>query len=824
MSPSTHSCCTPMISRLRSHLAGRARSFCTPVGGSRTFANDTLISSAARVVIPVAGRATRMLPLSRAVPKCLLPVPVHDGSGAVREVVPLLHHLLRYEVVQSFGGRARVAVVVEGPQQSDRLEVYFAEAFARLSRSLDAADRALASLSVSYVVQPTELAGLGGAVLAADRFCADGPGPFYVLLGDHAFSYNDPSALPALGRVARAHFVAGPTAFTSAVGQCADAESGLNGIVTLDGVDGATAASIVALSEKPDPARADELRSPRLPPGRLDCFFGVDCLEPAALLPALEQEASAARASGREICLRAAMKRAMSAANVAQGRPAREKPCAQGVRVPDGTRLDVGSMASYSCLFAGRPPAGAAITRDEPASEWSPGRIDIMGGFSDNNGGTVLQLPTLGGTSVCWAPVSDAAPYQTACVELVSDTPVTRTVRVPCELLLGLPIRRGPRAALRALARVMSRRLGPDERWVLLPLGCAVATAAVCAHTGGLAALSQARVTVRGSASLPQRAGVASSAALEVASVRAVARASGLAERLPAGVDLAKLCQLVEREAAGQPCGIMDQATLVLDQPRGGGDACRGRERLLHLQCSEPAEVLGHLGVPKGLAFFGMVCGARPPDAWQRYAATAAAAAAGRRVLVEAGVLEATEPLAALPACTSHAGFAAEADGAALVRELERLLPERLVAAGGVPVRAATLFAARESARTRALVAVLDEGAGNGTARGAVAERAGALLRDSKRDYDACGLGHPGADAIATMLDSLPGVAGVLHGGRMSGAGCGGTVVIVATEGGETDAAIDVLRRRLVGACADGGASDALGGAQPGRTVLSCLH
>ena len=85
--------------------------------------------------------------------------------------------------------------------------------------------------------------------------------------------------------------------------------------------------------------------------------------------------------------------------------------------------------------------------------------------------------------------------------------------------------------------------------------------------TGGLRILIDSQV--------PEGKGVSSSAAIEVATMRAVAAL--LKTELP-GEELARLCQLAENQIVGAPCGIMDQMTSAL-----------GRENeLLALRC-QPA-------------------------------------------------------------------------------------------------------------------------------------------------------------------------------------------------------------------------------------------
>ena len=94
---------------------------------------------------------------------------------------------------------------------------------------------------------------------------------------------------------------------------------------------------------------------------------------------------------------------------------------------------------------------------------------------------------------------------------------------------------------------------------------------------GGLRILIDSRV--------PEGKGVSSSAAVEVATMRAVAAAVGIDL---SGEELARLCQLAENRVVGAPCGIMDQMTSAI-----------GRENeLLALRC-QPATVEGFVPNPR---------------------------------------------------------------------------------------------------------------------------------------------------------------------------------------------------------------------------------
>jgi len=118
-----------------------------------------------KAIIPIAGLAERMRPLSAAVPKALLPLV--DASGQCRCV---LHEVL----AEAKSAGVEDAAVVVSPSHQQAVDRY-----------LDAAEISSEPSDfpeVTFVEQPTA-AGFGNAVLLAKDFV--GSEPVMVLLGDH---------------------------------------------------------------------------------------------------------------------------------------------------------------------------------------------------------------------------------------------------------------------------------------------------------------------------------------------------------------------------------------------------------------------------------------------------------------------------------------------------------------------------------------------------------------------------------------------------------------------------------------------------------------
>ncbi|HWC39915.1 MAG TPA: galactokinase [Acidimicrobiales bacterium] len=193
----------------------------------------------------------------------------------------------------------------------------------------------------------------------------------------------------------------------------------------------------------------------------------------------------------------------------------------------------------------------------------APGRVNLIGDHTDYTGGLALPMAIDLGTDVVLERDEELGR-----VELTS-------------------VERDGRAVV-DLAEPLTDRLADDvdetPRWARYVGGVIAMTAPT---TGGVGTVSS---------SLPIGAGLASSAALEVA----VALAVGFQGT---AVELARACQQAEQLAAGVPCGVMDQLTSV----------CGRQGHALLLDCAslavtpvalpEDVEVVAlHSGRARGLA------------------------------------------------------------------------------------------------------------------------------------------------------------------------------------------------------------------------------
>jgi L-arabinokinase len=358
----------------------------------------------------------------------------------------------------------------------------------------------------------------------------------------------------------------------------------------------------------------------------------------------------------------------------------------------------------------------------------APGRLDVLGGVADYSGALVLETPTRAVTTVTAEPAGalEVGPARLADDDVAKLAGLTYPeVR---DALADLP------------------------RWTHYLVGVALV---LVRH--GVIDPPGARLTV--TSDVPTAVGVSSSAALEVATARAL----GAGDLDP--LRLAALCQEAENHVVGAPCGIMDQVTAVLGTSG----------RILPILC-RPASVEPELALPPGVEAVGWPTGAEHDVGGGPYRRARAAAFMGKR-MVEATsgrswgwVSELPPPLVGeLPEAVGGADFLDRFGG---TEDAVTAVEPREV----YPVRAATTFGLEEHTRTRAAEAHLASGD---------LDALHPLLAASHAGYDAMGLGHPGATAVVEQALARPGV----HGARTSGGGSGGTVVVLCDAGALDDVA-----------------------------------
>jgi galactokinase len=395
----------------------------------------------------------------------------------------------------------------------------------------------------------------------------------------------------------------------------------------------------------------------------------------------------------------------------------------------------------------------------------APGRLDLLGGVGDYSGSRVLEWP------IQAAAVAVAQPS--------SDTKVVvRSVEARARGVAGadeeVELDLGALAPFREYAEFRARLpQAPGARWAAYVLGA----------FGVLSRERHARFA-RGSrvlldSSVPPGKGLASSAAIEVAALIAVAAAHGI--RLKSA-EVPVLAQKIENEVVTAPCGIMDQITAHF----GAAGA------LLPIDC-QPGRPLAPLMLPPGVEVAGIDSGVRHDVGGEVYRSVRAGAAIGYRMITD--LLRLTVRPAGPGRVTIKDfelnGYLANLGPAEFEKKFAPRLPERISGknfldcfAGVVdtgaavepsreyPVRAAAAHPVHENFRARTFQAILSSS--NGTGREKLA-LLGELLLAAHESYTRCGLGDPATDLLVELA-MAEGPAQGIYGARASGGGSGGTV------------------------------------------------
>lgn len=388
----------------------------------------------------------------------------------------------------------------------------------------------------------------------------------------------------------------------------------------------------------------------------------------------------------------------------------------------------------------------------------APGRLDVMGGIADYSGSLVLQRP------IAEATFAAVQRIDRPVIEILSVGRAPYTI--PLDSLAP-----GGEPASYAEARSAFARAPEDKRWPAFVTGVLL----VLARERGIP-LTPVRIVI--ASAVPEGKGVSSSAAVETASMHAVACAFDVA--IPPR-DLALLCQKAENLVAGAPCGVMDQMTCVFGQEHS----------LLALLC-QPAELQPSVPMPDDIDVWGLDSGERHAVGGSDYGAVRTGAFMGLRILSDR--------------IKVPGDYLANIAPAAFERELVGYLPEEMSGDdfvnrygqyGGTidvvttvergrtyRVRAPTAHPVYERARAesfrRLLLASLDESR---------RMQLGELMYESHASYGACGLGSPGTDLLVELVRAEGPAAG-LYGARVTGGGSGGTVAVI----GRADASRAVAR------------------------------
>lgn len=407
----------------------------------------------------------------------------------------------------------------------------------------------------------------------------------------------------------------------------------------------------------------------------------------------------------------------------------------------------------------------------DPVRASAPGRLDVMGGVADYSGSLVLQMPIHQRTHAALARRDDGI------------------LRVRSETL------------------DQEVTVSPDQRKTLLGADAATRRSELGWAAYVVGAVMEFHQAVEKDRTLPDPGydiwlasevppgrGVSASAALEIAVLRALE--SLWSVQLPP-LHLAVIGQRAEHRWAAAPCGLMDQIA----------SHCGVAGQLLPILCragqDEPAQLSPPVPVPEGWHVVGIDSGVTHQVSGDAYARARTAAFMGLEMLSRTGTghlqplgrvnenIDGDDPKNAFQTRSDHLHECTylyltdiyanqfESDSLPALLGGEEFMARygrirdtatKVCPCSSYPVRAATSHPIFEHQRIQHFLALLKAGQ---------PEQAGQLMYESHQSYIAIGLGHPATDELVDSLRSLGPDHGI-HGARITGGGCGGTVCVLA--------------------------------------------
>ena len=402
----------------------------------------------------------------------------------------------------------------------------------------------------------------------------------------------------------------------------------------------------------------------------------------------------------------------------------------------------------------------------------APGRLDVMGGIADYSGSIVLQLP------LSESAVVLCQRQRTQIVQVISrsdqDAIGSQIFTAPTQDFYDK--KNGQANTLDTMQRYF-QSLSEDQQWAAYVAGT------LCVLITEYDIQLEHGVLLYLDSTVPLGKGVSSSAAIEVATMRALALLLNLEI---SAHHLAVLCQRVENRVVGAPCGLMDQMTSSIGI----------QNQLLTLLC-QPDVVKEHTSLPKELAVFGIDSGERHCVTGADYESVRVAAFMGYRMILDiANIANADVPAAQvrdkkwhgylanvsvsefnqhysdqLPIDVTGANFLQSYD--ATTDSITRVDPNRTYA-----VRACTSHPVNEHFRVRMFIKLANELKQRGWST-ETAQLLGECMYQSHAGYAACGLNTDATDRIVSQL-RLCGIEQGVFGARITGGGSGGTIAVLA--------------------------------------------
>lgn len=396
--------------------------------------------------------------------------------------------------------------------------------------------------------------------------------------------------------------------------------------------------------------------------------------------------------------------------------------------------------------------------------------MDVMGGIADYSGSLVLQMPISLQAQVHIALRTDGL------FRLISGPESHgQVVEIPKEDLLGPE----GEVSLPYIRQALGAK--KEWRWTAYVLGCFW----ILALEKGIP-LTGADIEVE--SDVPNGKGVSSSAALEVATIRALQQLHNLEF---SGTELAILAQRCENLVVGAPCGLMDQLA----------SAYGVAGQLLPIVCQP--DLLGQpLALPNDLYFIGLDSGVRHSVGGASYSDVRTAAFMGYSVIArhtgasqeDLAHARETGDWSALP----YKGYLTNISPSDFSWHYRPILPNRLSmrefeehygpsidsvtrpqGTHQYDILPCTTHPVYENFRVTQFQLLLESLIHKGEKDEALLTQMGELMYQSHTSYSACGLGCEATDELVTLAKQVGPRQGI-YGAKITGGGSGGTVCVLA--------------------------------------------
>ena len=413
----------------------------------------------------------------------------------------------------------------------------------------------------------------------------------------------------------------------------------------------------------------------------------------------------------------------------------------------------------------------------------SPGRLDLMGGNDDYTGGLVFEVTIQEATRVAVQPRGDQ--------QIKISNPQVGELGWNGLVEYNL-WDFGKSGEIRPLGEIHALlQASAAQEWVSYVVG------GIYLLMKDFPGQINTGLSIFIESDVPIGKGVSSSAALEVASLKAIAAAYGIHLQ---GVDLAIKCQWIENAICRSASGVMDQITVVLGE----------RDHFVPLLC-QPCLPEPLVPLPAPLYLWGIDSGVRHQVAGIEYEAARAATFMGYQMICqEAGLelaLDETGPLTRWIDPRWN-GYLANLSPAEYRAAFEAHLPESIRGADFsagfpihadpytsiypdviYPVQACARYAVEENHRVQLFVDLLT--GHNEHLPERTLGLLGELMFQSHFAYTECGLGSEATDLLVELVRA-EGPANGLYGAKITGGGAGGTVAVLGKRG---NAAVSAFRR-----------------------------